>query len=82
MRNKLTLSAAIAILSVGSLVSISAHAAGSTAHGYAAKSGRAVAIQRSHNGWTTRQATLPSGDITNFSSSSALNVGVNHPPKK
>jgi hypothetical protein len=29
-----------------------------------------------------RTATAPSSDITSFSSSSALSVGVNHPPKK
>lgn len=29
-----------------------------------------------------RTATAPSSDITSFSSSSALSIGVNHPPKK
>jgi len=29
-----------------------------------------------------RPAVATSGDITSFSSSSALSIGVNHPPKK
>jgi hypothetical protein len=79
--NLLTMSAAFAILSAGSLVSISAQA-GSTANGAAAKSSHAVAVHHRHHLRTAQHAIQPNSDITSFSSSSVLNVGVNHPPKK
>jgi hypothetical protein len=44
-----------------------------------------VSAQAAHSKRIHRHATFQSGDITNFSSSSAptgLNVGINHPPKK
>jgi len=85
MRKYFVTSAAFAILSAGSLVPISAQA-GSTANGAAAKSGHAVAVHLGvhlgHRLRTTGHAVQPASDITSFSSSSALNVGVNHSPKK
>jgi hypothetical protein len=81
MRKYLTMSAATAILCAASLVSIGAQA-GSTTSRAAAKSDRVVAARLRPHVSTTRHATQPSGDITSFSSSSALNVGINHPAKK
>jgi len=75
------MSAAIAILSTGSLVSIGARAEPATGPA-AAKPGQVVAVHLRHHVRTVRQATRPSSDITSFSSSSTLNVGTNHPPKK
>jgi hypothetical protein len=82
MRRNLVMSAAIAILSTASLVSIDAQA-GPAPSAAAAKPGHeVVAVHPRHHARTTRQAIRQSSDITSFSSSSALNVGTNHPPKK
>jgi hypothetical protein len=76
MRKNLLLTATVvAILGVGSFMSIGAQAASRTTE--VAKSGKVAAAH--HRDRTTRS------DITSFSSSSApaaLNVGVNHPSKK
>jgi hypothetical protein len=63
----MTMFAAIALVAAGSVAS-SAHQTGTNDH--------QKRVTRHH-----RVAQHPSGDITNFSSSSVLHVGVNHPPK-
>jgi hypothetical protein len=63
----LTMSAAIALVAAGSIAS-SAHQAGANDHH--------KRITRHHN-----VAQHASRDITSFSSSSVLHVGVNHAPK-
>jgi hypothetical protein len=81
MRKYLTMSAAVAVLCAGSLVSMGAQADATTSAA-AAKSDRVVAAHLRHHVSTTRHAPQPGGGITSFSSSSALNVGINHPAKK
>jgi hypothetical protein len=63
----LTVLAAIALVSAGSIAS-SAHQTGANDHHQR--------LTRHHN-----IAQHPSRDITSFSSSSVLHVGVNHAPK-
>jgi len=79
MRNRLTVSAVVAILSAGLLVSISSQAT-STTIGAAAQSGHVVEVR--YRVRVMQRAIHPLSEITSFSSSSALNVGINHPPKK
>jgi hypothetical protein len=78
MRRNFAISAAIAILCAGSLASIEAQAGAITTQATATSRHVAALHPRHH----TRHATQPGSDITSFSSSSAPNVGVNHPPKK
>jgi hypothetical protein len=70
-----TMSIAIVILSAGSLAPISAQAGSTTST--AAESGP----HHRHHVRTTWHAA-PRSNFTSFSSSSGLNVGVNHPAKK
>jgi hypothetical protein len=74
-------SAAIGILCAGALVAVSAQA-GSTTSGGPAKFERLVAAHYANHMRTAQHALPPSRDITAFSSSSRLDAGVNHPPKK
>ena len=74
-------SAAIGLLCAGALVAVSAQA-GSTTSGGPAKFERVVAVHYANHVRTARHALPPSGDITTFSSSSRLDPGINHPPKK
>ena len=70
------LTIAIAALAAGSLVVVSAQAASRTS---AKADGASTAVY--HGKRIHRQAAYPVFESTSFSSSS-LNVGVNHPPKK
>jgi hypothetical protein len=63
----MTMLAAIALVAMGSVAS-SAHQTGTNDHH--------KRVSAHH-----RVAQYPSRDITSFSSSSVLHVGVNHPPK-
>jgi hypothetical protein len=65
-KDLLTIAASVALLAAGSVPS-SADQAGVSAH-----------HKRIHR---HQSVVHPSSDITNFSSSSVLHVGVNHPPK-
>ena len=82
-RNLLTISTAIAILSMGSLVSLSADArAKPNAATARSATQNAAALHFSHRQRTARHAVQPPSDITSFSSSSGLNVAVTHRPGK
>jgi hypothetical protein len=81
LRRNLIVSAAIAILSTATLMSIGAQAEPTTGAA-AATPGHAAAVHLRHHARTMRQPVRPGSDITSFSSSSVMNVGTNHPPKK
>jgi hypothetical protein len=74
--SKVYLTIAMVALAVGSLVVVSAQAASRTS---AKADGAPTAMH--HGKRIHRQAVYPVFESTSFSSSS-LNVGVNHPPKK
>jgi len=63
----LTTFAAIVLVAAGSVASSAASQTGASAH---------------HKRIARHHVTHPSRDITSFSSSSVLHVGVNHPSKK
>jgi hypothetical protein len=67
LKGQMTMFAAIALVAAGSVAS-SAHETGANDH--------QKRVTRHH-----RVAQHPSRDITSFSSSSVLHIGVNHPPK-
>jgi predicted lysophospholipase L1 biosynthesis ABC-type transport system permease subunit len=70
------------ILAVGSLACVSTQAAPTASRTAITADSAIVAAHYTHAKRTHRHAVRPTSEITSFSSSSGLNVGVNHPAKK
>jgi hypothetical protein len=70
------------ILAVGSFAFVSAQAAPTASRTAITADSAIVAANYTHAKRTHHRAVRQTSEITSFSSSSALNVGVNHPAKK
>jgi predicted lysophospholipase L1 biosynthesis ABC-type transport system permease subunit len=82
LRSHLTIAA---ILAIGSLVSANAQAAPTASRTAIAADSSVVAVHYTTHAKRHHHVVRDSNEITSFSSSAApaaLNVGVNHPPKK